>query len=285
MGRITALLLATGVVAVTAAGPAMAADLLPPPPPIEVPPPPVEMGGWYLRGDVGVGINELDEFRSTIQPRNLGGNPPVDNFVTNFSEIGDSALIRGGVGYQFNSWLRADITGEYRTSASFHSGVSYFGPSCAVNFCMDDYHSSVSTALFMANGYVDLGTWFGVTPYVGAGIGGAFHKFGVLTDVGFGTGYATSKSTDNFAWAVMAGLGYNITPNLKLEAGYRYIDMGKVGSNPIFCGQLASCFLETQSFHLASHDLHIGFRYYLNGDAPRMPPAFVAPPGPLVRKY
>jgi len=32
--------------------------------------------------------------------------------------------------------------------------------------------------LLLANAYVDIGTWHGVTPYVGAGIGGALGQVG-----------------------------------------------------------------------------------------------------------
>ena len=36
------------------------------------------------------------------------------------------------------------------------------------------------------------------------------------------------RSTTNFAWALMAGLDFNVTQNLKLELGYRYLNMGKI---------------------------------------------------------
>ena len=76
----------------------------------------------------------------------------------------------------------------------------------------------------MANGYFDLGTWYCITPFVGGGVGIAAHKFAGLTDSGGGV--ATDATPTNFAWAVMAGLALNVTPNLKIELGYRYLDMG-----------------------------------------------------------
>ena len=36
----------------------------------------------------------------------------------------------------------------------------------------------------MVNGYVDLGTWSGITPYVGAGVGFAYNKLSGFTDSG-----------------------------------------------------------------------------------------------------
>ena len=75
----------------------------------------------------------------------------------------------------------------------------------------------------------------------------------------------------------MAGLGFNITPNLKLEVSYRYLDMGSLTSAPITCEAVGGCFFERQSFHLASNDVRIGFRY-LFAD-------YARPAPPLIAKY
>ena len=278
MGRSKALILAT-LVATGASSAAFGADLLPPPPPLEMAPPPMDFGGgWYLRGDVGVGANQLSDFRSTLAPVNAaGGGAPA--IATAYTSIGDSALFGAGVGYQFNHWLRADVSGEYRTSAAYRAGETYT-QSCPGDFCLDAYTSNNQTTLFLANGYFDLGTWRGVTPYVGAGIGAAFHTFGGISDLGIGQGYSTDRSQTNFAWAVMGGLAFNVTPNLKIDLGYRYVDMGRLTSNPIACTQLSGCFFETQSYHSASHDVRLGFRYAFGGA-----PAYMPAPGPLVSKY
>jgi opacity protein-like surface antigen len=285
MGRSSALLLAAAIVA-GATTAASAADLLPPPPMMEPPPPPVDFGGWYLRGDVGVGINQLTGLRSTFD------NPlPVVAAALFFDQqsIGDSAIIGGGVGYQFNPWLRFDLTGEYRTAANYRATQSYtdiFQPACGTSArCFDLYQAQVRTAAFLANGYVDLGTWHGITPFVGAGVGLANHWFENFNDSNpqaGGFGYAHDTSRTNFAWAVMAGLGYNVTPNLKLEMSYRYLDMGRITSGVIFCRNDPACARERHSFYLASHDIRLGFRYMLGGaPAPMLMPA----PGPLIRKY
>ena len=115
---------------------------------------------------------------------------------------------------------------------------------------------------------------------MGAGIGAAFHTFGGISDLGIGQGYSTDRSQTNFAWAVMGGLAFNVTPNLKIDLGYRYVDMGRLTSNPIACTQLSGCFFETQSYHSASHDVRLGFRYAFGGA-----PAYMPAPGPLVSKY
>ena len=290
MGRSFALILAAAVVVAASAG-AQAADLLPPPPPVE-PPPPADFGGWYLRGDVGVGALQLYDWRSTLQPNLFGQLPNGPVWLTHYS-IGDTAFAGGGFGYQYNSWLRGDLTAEYRINTSYRAGqafIGFFPPNCVGGcFGADHYQGNISTVLLMANGYVDLGTWYGVTPFIGGGVGAAFHNFGGLTDYGFGVanggiGVARDLDTTNFAWAAMAGFAFNVTPNFKVELGYRYVDMGRITSNPILCGDVRSCFNERHGFYLASHDIRLGFRYILA--APIAPPVLPPPPPPpLVRKY
>ena len=288
MGSTKALSLATIVVLGTVAS-AAAADLLPPPP-IPAPiPAPLDTSGWYIRADVGAGVDDSYSFRSTLQPTNpLGGNAPAFSRV--FSSVGDFGIIGFGVGYQFNNWFRGDVTGEYRFSSGYKTGNTYTA-FCPSAFCLDSYNGNFSSAVFLANGYVDLGTWYGVTPFIGAGVGVARHKLASLTDAGNGFGFAQDSVNTNFAWALHAGVGYSVTQNLKLEFSYRYLNSGTFKSNPILCGDLSSCFFEQQSFKVASHDFRVGMRWMIGGGETYAPaPAYYAPPpppppGPLVRKY
>jgi opacity protein-like surface antigen len=277
-------ILSAGAMLFGAIGGVQAADLLPPPPPPVEPANAPSFAGWYIRGDVGVGIEQFSDARSTFNPTNSFGNPPPP--VTRVSTyIGDAAIAGVGVGYQFNNWLRFDGTAEYRTSAPYRSVNTYSGAQnfCFNSFCQDSYTASVSSGVFLANGYVDLGTWYGVTPFFGGGVGVAAHRFSGMTDLGAGSGYSPSSSSTNFAWALMAGAGFNITPNLKLEISYRYLDMGRVTSGAIACEQTTSCWFEKQSFKLSSNDVRIGFRYMFADYTPPPPPVQYQPP--LVRKY
>ncbi|HMK88657.1 MAG TPA: outer membrane beta-barrel protein [Methylocystis sp.] len=275
------LIIAT-LAAASATGGARAADLLPPPPPIEAPPP-AEFGGWYLRGDAGVGAVQISGWKSTLQPYDELGNPLAGTLVVPaYDAIGDQAFAGAGFGYQFNNWLRGDLTAEYRTEANYRAGLlaAIPGSDWYPGFLGADYYTAgVSSLVVLANGYIDLGHWCGVTPFVGAGVGFVNHKFAGLTDSGLGFGTAADKYTTNFAWSVTAGVGLSVTPNLKLEVAYRYLDMGNIGSNPIQCLNPQGCFQERHSFYLASNDIRVGFRYLLGGPPP--PPALP----PVVAKY
>lgn len=275
MASLKALAIA-GAMAIAANGAVFAADLgLPPPPPM---PEPViaEFGGWYLRGDIGVGITEVGSVTSTFD-----ANFVVPGLAVERKHITDQYFIGAGFGYAFNSWFRADVTGEYRTGSRYGSILSYSSLACLSGRCYDNYSADITSAVFLANGYVDLGTWYGLTPFVGVGLGFANNRVSNMVDVDHqlgGYGYAGDKSKTNFAWALMAGLGYNVSQNLKLELGYRYLNLGDVESGPIRCQNTPVCGNEIQKFGLSSHDIRIGMRWMLGG-----PVAYA--PQPLIRKF
>lgn len=130
----------------------------------------------------------------------------------------------------------------------------------------------------LANAYIDLGTFRGITPYVGGGIG-----FASITTMGFkdqnvpnnSTFYADrDKTTTNFAWALYAGMSYDVTPAVTLDFGYRYTDLGsvKTGTATAFDGSSSYSGLEIRD--ITSHDLLLTARYRLGGHEPVYPVSF-----------
>ena len=90
--------------------------------------------------------------------------------VSNIDKGFDAAPLFGlGIGYTINNWLRVDVTGEYRGKANFH-GLDV-GAIPGGGFADDRYFGSKSEWTFLFNGYVDLGTWWNITPFIGAGVG------------------------------------------------------------------------------------------------------------------
>jgi opacity protein-like surface antigen len=266
--------------------PASAADLGAPPMMAPPPPPPMVdgMSGLYLRGDIGVSHYGNSTHRSSFANTTV----VVPGFAINNSSFDNVAFAGVGIGYQFNNWLRFDVTGEMRTTSRFSAIESYTNawanPGCGVR-CYDTYGASIGTNVFLANGYLDLGTWHGFTPFVGAGVGWANHKVTGLHDISpqpaGGFGISTDKSKSGMAWALMAGVGFEVTRNFKLELAYRYLDMGSITTNPINCQGVAICPQEVHRYGLNSHDVKIGFRYLFGGDAPPSMPVHA----PLMRKF
>ena len=293
MGNLNALTLA-GLVVFGAAGSALAADLPMAPAFEPVPVDVVDVGsGWYLRGDVGVGVTSKPAIRSTFD---AGYSVPDARFDT--GRLSDSAFVGAGVGYQFNHWLRGDVTGEYRTSQSINATESYRlvpPPSPGVTRGYDAYTGNVQSSVFLVNGYIDIGTWWGLTPFVGAGVGGAYNRIYGLTDYGQGginegVGFAKDKSKFDLAYAAHAGLAYSVSPNLKLELAYRYLNMGDATAAPIQCVGPSGCPHEVQKYKLESQDIKLGMRWMFNDTVPVAPAVYAPPPPvyappPLVRKY
>lgn len=267
-------LVAAGAITLLASA-AQAADmaLMPPPGP---PPVAAEFGGWYLRGDIGMSNQKVKNLYNVLY------NAPGTTVVPQGMEFDSAPIFGAGVGYQFNNWLRADVTGEYRGAASF-SGIDivrFNGTPIGV----DQYTAKKSEWLFMANGYADLGTWWNVTPFVGAGIGAARNTISGFTDtcpVGCGGGsvaYGATNSKWNFAWAVHAGLGYRVNNNLTIELAYRYLDLGDAASGDLVTYTGVNNVYNPMEFnHITSHDVKLGVRWMLN------PEPVYAPP-PLMRK-
>jgi len=279
MSPVRATLIA-GVIAL-AAQTTQAADILPPPPPVMAPAsmPAAEFSGWYLRGDVGIGQNTREKFRSSFAPGFVVNGLQYDD-----ASVSSNYMLGVGVGYQFNSWFRADATAEYRWGARWRQTETYTDVACGpAGRCVDAYRGNISSGVFLANGYVDLGTWYNVTPYLGAGVGAAHNRIGSITDHGvntggFGVGPAVAKTT--FAWALMAGVAVNLSPNMKLDVGYRYLDQGNVNGGRIACQGGVPCGFETHRIRMASHDLRIGLRYMFGETV------YAAPmQAPLIRKY
>lgn len=252
---------------------AFAADMpIAAPPPMYAPvAPPSDFGGWYLRGDIGFSnqrVKKLDtpDYRA----------PGISN-VTNTSLGFDAAGIFGlGAGYKFNNWFRADVTGEYRGRSNFHGLDIVYDNTGAAAFT-DDYHGSKSEWLVLANAYVDLGTWWCVTPFIGAGVGGARIATSSFYDMninvpGGGVSTATDAAKWNFAWALHAGLAYKVSPNMTLELAYSYVDMGDgvTGGFTAYNGFSTNSPITLKE--ITSHDLKLGVRWDLSSPPAYMPP-------------
>jgi opacity protein-like surface antigen len=252
---------------------AFAADMAIMPPPMYAPPPIEEFGGWYLRGDIGFSnqrVNHLDT---------PGYHDPGITVPPTIGMGFDTAGVFGlGAGYRINNWFRVDVTGQYRGNANFH-GLDIVSFNGAV-IGTDEYRASKSEWLTLVNAYFDLGTWWCMTPFIGAGVGASRNTISNFVDVNTpngGVAFAPTASKWDLAWALHAGVGYKVTPGLTLELAYHYVNLGDgvTGGLTDYTGFTRGRTMQFKD--ITSHDLTIGMRWELNS-----PPVYAPPP--LIRK-
>ena len=135
--------------------------------------------------------------------------------------------INGAVGYDFDG---------FRVEA-------------AVGYQKNDYatedNTGTSLLTVMTNGYYDFKASSGVKPYVMAGFGIAHIK--ADDDPGI-----TVPWLDNtyFAWQLGAGVGYNVSGNIIIDVGYRYVKPESI-----------ECPYHVTDVSWESHNILAGIRY------------------------
>ncbi|ADZ69359.1 outer membrane protein [Polymorphum gilvum] len=232
------------------------------------------VGGWYLRGDIGYKLYE--------EPKGSFNDPVVGNLRFRSNELDDAWMIGAGVGYKFTDYFRADLTVDYETPAGY-KGLAPCAP-CFGSYSVETADIDVWTV--MLNGYVDIGTWYNITPYVGAGIGAAWVNVSNVKSTNPGaatTSYDGSHSQWNLAWALMAGASYAVTPNWSIDAGYRYKNLGDAKSvklHNVGTGQSRVKYKD-----LTAHEIRLGVRYNFDSYAASAPQSMLYPSEPITRRF
>lgn len=230
------ILIASSAIVAALVAPVFAADL-PDPPVIETPiyeapeVVPAAVGGWYIRGDLGYSKNTFEgadyiTYGCGTCGTSVAGTGQLKGSINNSYSFG------AGVGYQINHYFRVDTTLDYQYNAKFKgvtNGTCNSATTPATTLpCSSTDTSRYAAITLLANAYVDLGTYAGFTPYVGAGFGGAYVTWKTLYNTvpaGFvqsGTATHEGYNSWRFAYALMLGASYNVTNNLTFDLGYRY---------------------------------------------------------------
>jgi opacity protein-like surface antigen len=158
---------------------------------------PVEVGsGWYLRGDVGYSFDRTEA--------DFSGIPGIDVSRTRFGG-------GGGVGYHFTDFIRGDLNLAFlaRDSFTFDDEVDFA-------------RLKAESWSGMANVYLDLGTYSGLTPYIGGGLGLLYTRNTFEADIaGIGV-FDLDDDQTKFAYSLGAGIAYKVAQNWSVDLGYQY---------------------------------------------------------------
>lgn len=217
--------------------------------------PTVVFSPWYLRADIGMTNQQVKRLDNILY---------VGNDIEPVGMEFDAGMLFGlGIGVQHNNWLRFDLTGEFRSNADF-SGLDIVNGG-SFN---DEYTAKKREWLFLLNAYLDLGRWWYVTPFVGAGVGVSQITISNFTDIcssgcpGGSVAFADTASKWNFAWALHAGLAFQASNNLTFELAYRYTNLGDGITGDIVTSTGVNDFVNPMHFKdITSHDVKIGLRW------------------------
>jgi opacity protein-like surface antigen len=303
-----------------AAAPTSAADLLGTSPPLTITesqgPTMFEIGtNWYVRGDLGVSFDKAPSVSFSnvaLPPLGVVGAP----FTTGDGARWTTTNFTGGAGfgYRWNDWLRFDATWDYRngpggtsqttlvcpyglTGVNSPAGIPLGYLYNTTNTCNGPASLRQYDNAFLGNAYIDLGTYYGFTPYVGGGLGlnmnvlsgsanfnetanGAVYAANLTSDGAFPQVWVNSQgqpitpqpsiafapqfwnrsihsTTYTMAWALAAGIGFKLNPSATLDLGYRYLNTGTV--NTLINPQTGLTIHQSNS----SQQFLVGVRYYL----------------------
>ncbi len=237
--------------------------------PVPAPMPiPIFKPEWYFRLDAGISISGDDgdgsesgltygrlDSPGTTGPTPFGTRPAwLNNDFDTMTSYG------AGVGFRWNDRVRTDLTIEGRSQGDLvidgteryvlheDDGSGNYGPrvdgsgnpTTQVNVYTRDV-TKMRSVFTLANAYYDFNGLGGFTPYVGGGIGLAFHELNrrhnttettcdLTTTPSCNTeftrglyGTAEKQHTFTLAAALTAGFSYAITDITALDFNYRYL--------------------------------------------------------------
>ncbi len=221
-------------------------------------------GPCYMRADVGYSLSGTPDVRWPVTDPGTGAY--LGSRVSQV-DIADTWLLEGGVGCSGSGW-RGEFVLGYRGNRKIDGEPILWNPPMLP--IDDPLHTSITTYTAMLNAYRNLGSWGNFTPYVGAGMGIAYHMVGDTTFTENPSLIHTIEGNRDisFAWQVMAGVGYQLTDRAVPDLGYRYIDMGKATSGRADTAGFVNPRVVVDD--ITAHELKIGIRYHFGADNGRV---------------
>lgn len=208
--------------------------------------------GWY--GSVQLG-RQINNGAAINEGTNSAGTPSYDLQSGGVAGIAVGRSIGNGLRLEAELRYRdIDIDGSHRA-----------GPTGGRSSEQFSVRGNLRSTTLMVNALYDLPVAGAFKPYVKAGIGAArnvgnadinitptFANFGLGAD--FRSAYPEGTHT-SLAYAVGAGVGYAITPQVTLDLAYQYINLGRAKTGVDRNGDVLSFDKP------ASHDVTVGVRY------------------------
>lgn len=199
---------------------------------------PTNKANWYV--SVGAG-GQTSNFSSTMTVNNNSGAPaPYDQDIYSLKHNNTQAAIVLALGrrWERNSiWFPSFSAGLfYQQSFATNPGDTVMQYSVP-EFTNYTYNLNISSNIFLGLFKLNIVQWGRVSPYLLAGMGGAFNRaydYGEnpiegLTAVRVSPGYE-GNTTGQFAYMAGAGLDFRLSQHFLLSGEYQYQNLGHVMS-------------------------------------------------------
>lgn len=219
-------------------------------------------GPCYVRADVGYSLSQDPNLSWSAV---AGVGQPANEAVTN-SRMQDTWLMEGGFGCGSGSrGFRGEVAFGYRGQRGIDGMTSPYTDGTTV--ASRPIHSALTSYTAMVNGFYDLGNFRGFVPYVGAGVGFAYHQMDEYSlPINGSVPYRVGGDNDlSLAWSLMTGLAYQISDRAVVDFGYRYIDMGRAATARVDNFDNNTDPSRLTADNLTAHEFKVGLRYHLGG--------------------
>ena len=225
---------------------------------------------WYIRGDFSA---------SSFDVPTIYEHDATSEYDLTQNKIGRNWGLGGGIGRYLGANTRADLTFDWFRKSSvsgFMSPIIDDGSNpltpcgaalltgCATNLA-GEHKFDLQSTVGLLNFYYDFGQRGHFSPYVGAGIGFVRHKTS--------NGTINGKSTTQLAGALMTGFSVALRSNMHLDAGYRFLYMGKAETGSVrgTSSDLATVIAANPVYDdptvtdIHAHQFRVGVRYDFGG--------------------
>jgi len=174
------------------------------------------------------------------------GNPAGNGFMLG---------VAGGVSFNASEYF--DVRGEIEyTYADRDIEREYsFDEDDEMVKTKDKWDTSAHTV--MLNAFADIKTGTAFTPYIGAGLGWSWNNAEIKAD----NGTKLDFDDNAFAWQVGAGVSYAATDALRIDLGYRFMDVMGLKASKTLVEEDGEAYKVTLKNDTYSHQIYLGARY------------------------
>lgn len=150
--------------------------------------------------------------------------------------------------------LRTELSFTYRPELDYNQNETFVSAGTPTT-----HNSTVGVRSLMANVYYDLQLTPKIKPFVGGGLGLSLQSIeGRLAAHNGSFTLDYEGGNTSFSWNLMAGLAYQLTPNISLEGMYKYSDMGEI----VWNSEDTVTAFELTSEKATDHQLLVGAKYH-----------------------